>query len=237
MELNYIYLIQERESLRCGDNVYKLGRTTQQPLKRMNSYPVGSKILMIIIVDDAYEAEKDLLETFRETFIKADYGNEYFIGDPKEMMNIIYDYQVESWSTEVYDVVAKYESKQDDEKNLMKIIGYPIYDYVNLLKSNYRHVISKKSHGVIKLTQRNNSKYEINSISIIDKNNTHEISYEDMETVQPYNNKYIELNKYQRDKFSEVLKNKNVNIVIFSFDVRKLKGTFYYKFTIIPGDD
>ena len=37
----YIYLIQERESIRCKDNIYKIGKTKQKPMKRVSAYPTG----------------------------------------------------------------------------------------------------------------------------------------------------------------------------------------------------
>ena len=90
----YIYLIQERESFRCGDNVYKIGKTTQEPYKRMDNYPKSSISFMTIIVDNCSEAELDLLTLFRSKYVnETRMGNEYFIGDPIEMMNDIYEYQ------------------------------------------------------------------------------------------------------------------------------------------------
>ena len=96
----YIYLIQERESLRCNDNIYKIGKTKQSPMKRVKSYPKGSKLWILIIVNDATSSETDLLRIFNNKFKKADLGNEYFYGNPIEMVKIITQYQAEYYKLE-----------------------------------------------------------------------------------------------------------------------------------------
>ena len=65
----YIYLVQERESIRCNDGVYKIGKTTQEPNKRMKGYPKNSKLYLTVIVDDATTSERDLLMLFRQKFV------------------------------------------------------------------------------------------------------------------------------------------------------------------------
>lgn len=90
----YIYLIQERESIRCNDNVYKIGKTTQEPNSRMKGYPKSSKLYITVIVDDCTKSEKDLLTIFRNKFIlRPEFGNEYFYGNVIEMMEEIIKYQ------------------------------------------------------------------------------------------------------------------------------------------------
>lgn len=89
----YIYLIQERESMRCNDNVFKIGRTAQEPNNRMKGYPNDSRLLLTVIVNDSVNAETDLIRTFKGKFKnRKDIGKEYFEGNPVEMMNIIIDY-------------------------------------------------------------------------------------------------------------------------------------------------
>ena len=80
----YIYLIQERESIRCNDNIFKIGKSVQNiPMKRLHHYPKGSKLWIMVIFDNASEAEKDLLNIFRGKYQNAtNVGSEYFYGIP-----------------------------------------------------------------------------------------------------------------------------------------------------------
>lgn len=97
----YIYLIQERESIRCKDNIYKIGKTKQKPMKRVSAYPTGSKLWITIIVNDATSAEKDLLKIFRNKFKQiTSIGAEYFFGNPIEMIREIVEYQSEHFNIE-----------------------------------------------------------------------------------------------------------------------------------------
>lgn len=96
----YIYLIQTRESLRCNDNIYKIGKTKQPHMKRMESYPKGSKLFIYIIVNDSTSSENDLIKIFKSRFKKSDQGNEYFYGNPIEMVQIITQYQAEHYKFE-----------------------------------------------------------------------------------------------------------------------------------------
>jgi hypothetical protein len=260
-ESNHIYLIQERESQRCNDNVYKIGKTKQQPLKRMNSYPLGSKILIIIIVDDADSAEKALLTIFRKKFKRAEYGNEYFIGDPKQMIDVIINYQNGTWYPE-HNVntipttnVSGGEVTIKPLKNIhvvkpvsnpipkpvvreaRTIIGSTVYDIVTLLKASHKQYIKPTSYAEIKIKSVGSYKYKINSINIFNGRSVTSVNPKALPENPPHNNSYIELNKYQSTKFSDSLKDSDLlKITVLSFTVKKLRGTMYYKFTVTPDD-
>lgn len=113
----YIYLIQERESIRCNDNIYKIGKTKQKPMKRVSAYPTGSKLWITIIVNNSTTAEKDLLTLFKHKFKQiTSIGNEYFYGNPVEMINEIMNYQISHFKlgSEIEEQVKK---KVDGVKN------------------------------------------------------------------------------------------------------------------------
>lgn len=96
---DYIYLIQERESIRCFDNIYKIGKTKQQPHKRMEGYPKDSLLYITIVVDDCDKAELDLIHEFKIKFTQeTKQGKEYFRGNPIEMIKCIVDYQYKHFS-------------------------------------------------------------------------------------------------------------------------------------------
>lgn len=89
----YIYLVQLREHVRSREYIYKIGRTAQQPMQRIAQYPKGSKLFIIIIVNDSVTAETDLLRLFRSKYIShTELGAEYFEGNPRNMIRDIYDY-------------------------------------------------------------------------------------------------------------------------------------------------
>lgn len=91
MTTNYIYLLQERESIRMKEPVYKVGRTEQSNHKRFGQYPKGSVLLFQVVCNNCKKLEADLLQKFKTTFKhRKDLGNEYFEGDHKVMIDLIY---------------------------------------------------------------------------------------------------------------------------------------------------
>jgi hypothetical protein len=46
----YIYLIKEREFIKTKEPIYKIGKTKQEKLQRIKSYPNGSILLLQMIV-------------------------------------------------------------------------------------------------------------------------------------------------------------------------------------------
>ena len=86
----FIYLIKEREFIKTKEHIYKIGKTKQENLQRIKSYPNGSILLLYIITNDCDKKEKEIIQKFKEHFIhKKDIGNEYFMGDYNHMINII----------------------------------------------------------------------------------------------------------------------------------------------------
>ena len=86
----FIYLIKEREFIKTKEHIYKIGKTKQENLQRIKSYPNGSILLLYIITNDCDKKEKLIIQKFKEHFIhKKDIGNEYFMGDYNHMINII----------------------------------------------------------------------------------------------------------------------------------------------------
>ena len=90
--IEYIYLLQEREFIKTNEPIYKIGKTKQERLKRITNYPNGTKLVIQIECNDCDTYEKLLITKFKKEFIhKNDIGNEYFYGDRFKMVNIIYD--------------------------------------------------------------------------------------------------------------------------------------------------
>ena len=92
VEIQYIYLIQEREFTKTGEPIYKIGKTKQENLTRFKQYSKGSRMLCQIISKDCDEDERVLLGKFRTSYVpRKDVGSEYFEGDYEKMIQDIYE--------------------------------------------------------------------------------------------------------------------------------------------------
>jgi len=88
----YIYLVQEREFVKSNEDIYKIGKSKQENLKRFNSYPNGSKLLVQCICTNCNKIERKLIQLFREKYeLQKDIGNEYFKGNYIEMIKDIHE--------------------------------------------------------------------------------------------------------------------------------------------------
>lgn len=89
---NYVYLIREREFIKCNEPVYKLGKTTQLPNTRLAGYPKNSEVLLFIDVFDCHFTEKELIKQFDQLFIcRKDIGREYYEGDLNHMKRTFFN--------------------------------------------------------------------------------------------------------------------------------------------------
>lgn len=115
---DYLYLIHLRESIKCNENIYKVGRTQTGPDKRIKSYPKGSNLIAQFCVSDAVQAEGELLKLFDAKYKQIkDYGREYYQGDLNQMKD------------DLYQLSKKYENnhakitQQEFESKLTKYIS------------------------------------------------------------------------------------------------------------------
>lgn len=140
-EVNYIYLLQEREFIKTKENIYKAGMTKKNNFERFNQYPKGSVLLFQMICKNCNDVEKEVLKIFKEHFKqRKDIGNEYFEGDYKEMIDIIYN-------------IIKGESEEVNEDNVNEEI-YIIRTYEEWIKYNKINgivITNKNGEGYIKL--------------------------------------------------------------------------------------
>ncbi len=89
----YIYLCQLREHIKTNENIYKLGKTKQENLKRFKSYPNGTILICQFKCINCDLIEKKLLILFKEKYeLQKDIGNEYFKGSCSSMVDDIYNY-------------------------------------------------------------------------------------------------------------------------------------------------
>ena len=111
MMTNYVYLLQEREFIKTNEKIYKVGMTQKENFERFNQYPKGSVLLFQIICHDCKNMEVQVIKQFKEKFIqRKDLGSEYFEGNYKSMIDIIYSTvksEEENVDTSVVEVNVK----------------------------------------------------------------------------------------------------------------------------------
>jgi hypothetical protein len=91
MFTQYIYLLQEREFIKTNENIYKVGMTKKENLERFKQYPKGSVLLFQMICNNCRNIENQVINLFKQNFkLRKDIGNEYFEGEYKNMIDIIY---------------------------------------------------------------------------------------------------------------------------------------------------
>jgi len=59
--IGYIYLLQEREFIKTKENIYKLGKTKQENLKRIQNYTNGTKLIIQLECENCDINEKNLI--------------------------------------------------------------------------------------------------------------------------------------------------------------------------------
>lgn len=91
MSLNYIYIIQTKESIDKNDNVYKVGMTKCGPKNRVSSYGTNSRLISLIEVKCAKTTEREILEELKKHFQQdRSYGIEYFkVYDIHKLLTIV----------------------------------------------------------------------------------------------------------------------------------------------------
>ena len=92
----YLYILQLHEDVLSGNNVYKFGRTSQEPSKRMASgYPKDSRLWMIVIIQNSKYHETILKRMFKQKYKqhKSDKGDEYYeVDNIQDMMDDLWNY-------------------------------------------------------------------------------------------------------------------------------------------------
>jgi hypothetical protein len=87
-----LYLLCEREFIKTNETIYKIGRSNDIS-KRINQYPNGSIVYLIIWCKDNLIHEHNLIKIFNIKFTNKKYiGTEYFYGNINLMKTIMIDY-------------------------------------------------------------------------------------------------------------------------------------------------
>lgn len=88
--IQYMYILKDRTAMETGSNIYKIGKTKQENLKRFKSYPKGFKLILLIACSNCDAIEKHVIQLFKRKYIQIkEYGNEYFQGSIQDMIRDI----------------------------------------------------------------------------------------------------------------------------------------------------
>ncbi len=88
----YLYMLKEREFIKTGESIYKIGKTTRALQQRMSEYPKNSMLFIAILCEDCHKSELSLLKKFRMEYNnRCDIGKEYFEGDIQTMLRYFCD--------------------------------------------------------------------------------------------------------------------------------------------------
>ena len=137
-------MLQEREFIRLNESVYKLGKSKQENTKRIQSYPKGSLLILMLQFDNCDKAESDLLKILKRKFTqKLEYGSEYFEGNVALIKHEIITYysQIDSVNTIVGSDETMEEnvttiSNKTTEENVTAISNKTTEDNVTILHDN-----------------------------------------------------------------------------------------------------
>lgn len=147
MMSQYIYLLQEREFIKTKEHVYKIGMTKKENHERFNQYPKGSILLFQMICDNCKNIENQVIKLFKQKFkLRKDIGNEYFEGEYKNMIDIIY-YTIKNEKEEPENnKMTKYEEPHKEHECEENQI-YQITTYEEWIKYNTisKIIITKKT--------------------------------------------------------------------------------------------
>lgn len=84
--VGHIYLIKEREFIKTNEPILKLGKT-KCVRNRMPAYPKDSLLYHLFYCENIDDAEKQLINHFKENFTqRIDIGTEYFEHKDEKMM-------------------------------------------------------------------------------------------------------------------------------------------------------
>jgi hypothetical protein len=141
---HYIYLLQEREFIRLGENIYKVGKTKQENTSRLKGYPKGSILLFQMECINCDLIEKIIINQFCVKFKhEPDIGAEYFKGLKHEMIDIIYTFICKyNKSITINNDFNNDDFNNDNNDNIKQTIQSPkksLKNINNIQLHNQRH--------------------------------------------------------------------------------------------------
>jgi hypothetical protein len=203
-ETQYIYLLQVREFINKKENTYKIGKTKQKHNDRLKQYPKGSVLLFQTLCVNCDKIELHLLKLFKQKYThRKDYGNEYFSGNYKDMIDTIY-FEIKEYESNniindnsndklnITDEEDNNENESDDDNDVIKVIEIDNYEQLkNFIKCKI--IITNKN------TKDGYFKYDnYNLYHKLHNENSPDFSEETMESLNGYFNYFQQSLYYNR---------------------------------------
>ena len=139
MKNGHLYLIWEREFIKSGEKLFKIGRT-DNIRRRLTQYPKGSRLLFSIYTPDCLTAERELIRQFKSTFDpRTDIGREYFGGESHNMIEIIADYVTKQLQS-IIVIDEDIDNMDSTVQNIKQDLTVAVMEYV----TNMTDVLSGK---------------------------------------------------------------------------------------------
>ena len=157
-EYEGIYLLKEREFVRCGDDVFKIGRSSNLK-NRVKQYPKESDLHVIILCKDSITVEKYIINLFNDKFNRMkDYGAEYFKGNLNDfivtLQNYMKDYTCIFYKLKNSKTHSFNFKNIKDNKDVIKTI-YKAKTKVNNNNNNNNNNINNNNNNNNKLVNNN----------------------------------------------------------------------------------
>jgi hypothetical protein len=152
---HYIYIIRTRESKRLKEDIYKIGKTQQEPHKRMNGYSKGCEVFLVRKVINCNVIEKSIMKCFDSKYENiTEHGREYYSGNMQDMIkdiNRICDEECDK-TLKTDDILENSDEEHIDEEHIdeehYKEL-YQITTYEEWVKYNNIQVIITRKKGSI----------------------------------------------------------------------------------------
>ena len=152
---DYIYIIRTRESKRLKEDIYKIGKTQQDPHKRMSGYSKGCEYFLVRKVNNCSVIEKSIMKCFDSKYKNiTEHGREYYAGNIQYMIqdiNRICDEECDK-TLKTQDIVENSDEEHSDEEHTDEedhIEAYQITTYEEWVKYNNIQVIITRKKGSI----------------------------------------------------------------------------------------
>lgn len=154
VQTNLIYIIQEREFVNSGENVFKYGRTDQLMSHRIKGYSKGTEIILTHKCANNNKFDESALGTLLKSTFKSreDIGKEYIEGSREEISRVFMEFCLENmeqkpnsdviqcWKTIHEDIKKQLTNgqKEDYEKYLKFIERYNNSDISDVTYEEYK---------------------------------------------------------------------------------------------------
>ena len=143
----YIYLARDREHVLLNNNFYKIGKTKQNGIKKLNNCKSGSELILQLKVNNCDIMEQKIIALFKEKYEIFE-GRGTFIGNIKLMKEDIWLLCKEEEGKEKKEEPEKQEGKEDRIKRKndenQKIISQFISEKI-MKTNNLKDKIGKAS--------------------------------------------------------------------------------------------